>query len=136
MNDSLSEDDRRSLVVYRIDRAFQTIKEAEVLQREGFWNAAINRLYYACFYSCQALFVHDHLSAKSHAGTKTMLGLHYISKQKLPMNCGVTFNTLFSKRHSGDYDDFAYNDAATVSALLPAAIEFVNAIRDYVGDQQ
>ena len=39
-----------------------------------------------------------------------MLGLHFVSTGKLPIKIGKIFGTLFEKKHSGDYDDFAYCD--------------------------
>ena len=37
-------------IKYRIDRANETIKEVQVHIDNRFWNTAINRMYYACFY--------------------------------------------------------------------------------------
>ena len=39
---------------YRIQRAKETIREVELLIENDFWNAAINRMYYACFYAVSA----------------------------------------------------------------------------------
>ena len=49
MKEGLDEQSRIALVQYRLDRADETIKEAELLAKESHYNAAINRLYYACF---------------------------------------------------------------------------------------
>jgi len=35
---------------------------------------------------------------------------------------------LFEKRHSSDYDDFAYYDIETLEKLYPQAIEFIENI--------
>lgn len=43
-----------------------------------------------------------------------MLGLHFVSTGKLPIKIGKIFGTLFEKKHSGDYDDFAYCDEELV----------------------
>jgi uncharacterized protein (UPF0332 family) len=40
---------------YRIQRANETIKEVETHIKNKFWNTAINRMYYACFYAVGAL---------------------------------------------------------------------------------
>ena len=40
---------------YRLQRAKETILEVEVHIQNKFWNTAINRLYYACFYAVEAL---------------------------------------------------------------------------------
>jgi uncharacterized protein (UPF0332 family) len=57
------------------------------------------------------------------------LGLHFVSQGKLSLEIGKTFTTLFEKRHSGDYDDFAYCDKEMADALLPKAELFVDTIK-------
>ena len=57
MNETLDEQSRRALVSYRIERADETIIEAKLLAGDGHYNAAMNRLYYACFYAALALLV-------------------------------------------------------------------------------
>ena len=47
MKEKLTDDSRRALVRYRIERAKQTLKEAEYMRDGGYYNASINRLYYA-----------------------------------------------------------------------------------------
>lgn len=46
MNDSLNK-----LIQYRLARAEETLEEARLLAQRYHWNAAVNRLYYACFYA-------------------------------------------------------------------------------------
>lgn len=50
MKEALDDQSRVALIQYRIDRAYETMKEAALLAGEGYYNAALNRLYYACFY--------------------------------------------------------------------------------------
>jgi len=38
-------------IKYRIERARETIDEVQTQIQSKFWNTAINRLYYACFYA-------------------------------------------------------------------------------------
>ncbi len=132
MKEKLDEDSKKALVTYRIQRAYETLKEAEVMKREAFYNAAINRLYYACYYAAIALLLKYDVQAQTHNGVKTMLGLHFVSTGKLPLKVGKTFGTLFEKRHSGDYDDFAYCDQELVDDLYPQAEIFIDAIAGLV----
>lgn len=132
MKEKLDEDSKKALVTYRIQRAYETLKEAEVMKREAFYNAAINRLYYACYYAAIALLLKYDVQAQTHNGVKTMLGLHFISTGKLPLKVGKTFGTLFEKRYSGDYDDFAYCDQELVDDLYPQAEIFIDAVAGLV----
>ena len=45
----LSEEERISLVTYRLNKAKETFAEIPVLIENNLWRNAANRLYYACF---------------------------------------------------------------------------------------
>ena len=60
----LDDQSRIDLVKYRIARSRETLKEAELLAREKFYNAAINRLYYACYYASVALLLNNRIRFK------------------------------------------------------------------------
>lgn len=101
----------------------------EILAKESHFNAAVNHLYYACFYAVSALMVANGLSTQSHAGTKTLLGLHFVSKGLLSIEYGKTYSRLFEIRHSGDYDDFVFCDKEMIDEYTPKAKDFINAIK-------
>ena len=128
MKDILDEESRKALIAYRMQRAYDTMKEAEVMIRETFYNAAINRMYYACYYATVALLLKYNIQTQTHNGVKTMLGLHFVSTGKLPLRIGKTFTTLFEKRHSGDYDDFMFCDKEMVDELFPQAELFIKSV--------
>ena len=134
MKETLDEQSRKELVVYRLDRANETMQEARLLARENFYNAAVNRLYYSCFYAVQALLLKNQITVTTHAGVKSMLGLHFVAKGILPVEYGKTFNTLFEKRHSSDYEAFAYCDKSLVDELIPLADTFVSKIKELLTD--
>lgn len=129
MKETLDEQSREALVQYRLDRADETLKEVEILAKESHFNAAANRLYYACYYAVSALLVAKGLNAQSHSGTKTLLGLHFVSKGLLSNEYGKTFSRLFEIRHSGDYDDFVFCDKEMIDEYTPKANDFINAIK-------
>ena len=61
MKEILDEESKNALINYRIQRAYETLKEAQVMMRESFYNAAVNRLYYACYYAAVSLLLkYDH----------------------------------------------------------------------------
>ena len=132
MSEQLDENSKNELIKYRTERAEQTLEEAKLLANSSYYNASINRLYYACFYAASALLLKNNILANTHAGVKMMLGLHFITKEILSKELGKTFNTLFEKRHSNDYDDFVYCDQETFIDLYPQAESFVLAIKELV----
>lgn len=124
----LTKEERLALSQYRFERAHQTIEEAEYMRKGGYYNAAVNRLYYACFYAASGLLMANDIAAATHSGVKTLLSKHFVKTGLLSYEHGATFSTLFGKRHSGDYEDFVYCDAETVDFLLPKAVGFINAV--------
>ena len=107
MTKQLSDEDIIALSNYRMQRAKETLAEISNLRDMGYYNTAINRLYYACYYASVALLVRQRINATTHAGVKQMLGLHFVSKQIISREAGRVFGILFDRRHSSDYDDFA-----------------------------
>ena len=80
MKQQLSEENVNALVSYRLSRAKETLAEVPHLRDMGYFNTAVNRLYYACYYAMVALLIKNHIQASTHAGVKQMLGLHFVSK--------------------------------------------------------
>lgn len=129
----LSPQHRVALVQYRLERAHKTLKEADYMRKGDFFNAAVNRLYYACYYAATALLVAKGIEATTHSGVKTMLSYHFVRTGLLSLEDGTTFSNLFDKRHSSDYEDFAYCDAALVDYLRPRAQAFIEAVEKLAG---
>lgn len=129
MKENFDQQSRDALIAYRVERAYGSLKEARLMAQEGFYNAAVNRLYYACYYVAVALLLKNNTSAQTHSGVKTMLGMHFTSKGKLSISASKTFATLFEKRHSSDYDDFVYCDKEMVDELYPKAEAFIEEVK-------
>ena len=132
MKESLDQESRDLLIAYRIERAYGSLKEAKLMAQGGFYNASINRLYYACYYMAVALLLKNNISAQTHSGVKTMLGMHFTSKGKLSISASKIFTTLFEKRHSSDYDDFVYCDQEMFDELYPKAEAFIEEIKKLI----
>lgn len=132
MKQELDKDSIDALTQYRIQRAHETLQEARTLISNNFFNAAVNRLYYACFYAAGALLLKSGKPAQTHAGVKQLFGLHFIVTGKLPKDLGRFYNQLFNDRTAGDYDDFVFYDKEMLDAIYPGAVNFVNQISDYI----
>ena len=124
----LDDESRKALVNYRLERAYKTLEEAALLEEKEYYNAAVNRLYYACYYATEALLLKHKIEAKSHAGVKAMLGLHFVSKGLIPVAIGKILSTLYEKRQSGDYDDFIYCDKEMTDDLTVQAKTFIDCL--------
>ena len=128
MNTELTEENQQALSRYRQERAHETIAEIPFLCEQGYYNTAINRLYYACNYAAVALLTKHHITANTHAGVKTMLGMHFVSKDLITKESGRAFTNLFDSRQRGDYDEFVYSTREEVDELYPKAQRFIEEV--------
>jgi len=118
--------------IYRIQKAKETIAEVEVQIQNEFWNTAINRMYYACFYAVSALLVKHGIESSSHTGVRQLFGKLFVKTGKFDKNLAKHYTDLFEKRHKGDYNDFFDFDKETVIRLLPVSKEFISKIEELI----
>jgi uncharacterized protein (UPF0332 family) len=116
------------LIQYRINRAFETLKEAETMIEHQFWNASVNRVYYACFYAVSGLLLKKGLDSSTHKGLRQMFGLHFVQTGIVSKEYGKFFSDLFDRRQTGDYDDFITFDKETALNLFSTGRDFVKEI--------
>lgn len=102
----MTDEERKAVVAYRIQCAHNTMKEAALLKDNGYWNAATNRLYYACYYAVSALLVDNNIQVQTHAGVRQMLGREFVLTGKISPEYSKFYSILFTNRQSGDYEDF------------------------------
>ena len=97
---------KEELANYRIERAQEAIEEARLLAAENYWNTAVSRLYYACFYSASAYLILNDIKAGTHTGVKTAFNKELVKTSMLPKAYGVIYSKLFNLRQDADYRDF------------------------------
>ena len=124
----LEDKDRIEIVRYRIENAHRTMDEVLSHMANGFYNTAVNRMYYACYYAASAMLVAEHITTKSHDGVKQMFSLHFVKTGKVPVDLGKSYSRLFDKRTKGDYNDLFDNDQTVCEELYPEAKNFVDSL--------
>ncbi len=128
----MKDEELQALIIYRLERATETLEEARLMQREGHWNTCANRLYYAAFYAVSALLVQDeHVSAK-HSGIKALFNQHYVKLGIVVKENGRLYNRLFDLRQEGDYMDFVSFEAEIIQPLVEETALFVDNIKSLV----
>lgn len=84
-------------IYYRLERADETLSEVNSHLINGFWNTAINRMCYACFYAVSALPVKNNVEVNSHTGVRQQFGQHYVKTGIIERDLGKHFTELFEK---------------------------------------
>ncbi|HFA47792.1 MAG TPA: HEPN domain-containing protein [Bacteroidetes bacterium] len=97
---------KEELVKYRLSRAKEAFDDGKILASNERWNAAANRLYYACFYIVSAYLAKKEIRATTHTGLKTIFNKELVKSGKIDKEDGIVFNQLFGIRQEADYEDF------------------------------
>lgn len=119
-------------VRYRLQRAKETIREVNFHIENEFWNTAINRMYYACFYAVGALLVNAGVETGTHSGARQKFGQLFVKPGLFDKNLAKHYTKLFEKRQKGDYNDFFDFDKNSVLELLPKSEEFISRIEELI----
>ncbi len=127
-------DYKGDLIKYRLEKGNEALADALLLIEAERWNASINRLYYACFYTVSALLLKNGIEAKTHTGVKNQFNLHYIKLGIIQANHGRLYADLFDSRQKGDYGDLYDFDNESVSSFLKPVIEFMDDIEKSIAE--
>ncbi|MBQ9463103.1 MAG: HEPN domain-containing protein [Bacteroidales bacterium] len=129
---SLTEEERKAIVVYRLEKAEDALVEAKDCASMGHWTLTANRLYYTAYYAASALLVSAGYSAKTHEGTVGMIGQNYVRTGSLTKEDGALLARLQSMRHTGDYDDFMDWTKEDVEPYIEKVESFLEKIKKLI----
>ncbi len=129
----MTDEQRFDIVTYRLDSAKRLLPEIEDHISSGYYNTAMNRMYYACFYAVSALLVHHEIDGvKTHEGVRQQFGQHFVLKGIVNREWGRFYTIMFNSRSAADYEDFKDFDLLTVNEQFPKVREFINMIDSLV----
>lgn len=114
------------LVEYRLQEAFESLEEAEILLREKKTRGAMNRAYYSMFYAALALLAIKQLETSKHSGVISLFHREFVKHNIFPKEIAKFLNVAFDLRNKCDYRDFVTPEEDEVTELLEEARVFVN----------
>ena len=123
---------RYNIVNYRLSSARNALGEVLSLSKDGYFNAAISRLYYACFHAASALLINAGIEARTHTGVRQMLGKEFVQTGILSRDMSKFYTNLYSKPQNSDYEDFINYTVVDIDDLYPQAVEFIDVIEAYI----
>ena len=129
----LSQENREALIALYIEKAKETMAEAQVAIDAEKWSMAANRLYYALLHALTALFIKDGHPTATHLGAKMTLGLHYVQKGIISQEQGRLFSRLETLREKADYDCFFKADKEDIDLYRPQANQLFARIMELIG---
>lgn len=126
--------EERSIITYRVQRAYEAIEEAKTLFDADHINAYVNRLYYACFYAVSALLLTKNVSTSKHGYLRSLMHKDFVKTGLISKEMGKHFDLLFASRQEGDYTDFVVFKADEVAPWLVPTQGFVSAIETLISN--
>lgn len=135
---SLTDEDRKSVVNLRIEKAQKAYLQAKVNLNLGFVEVSANRFYYAAYYAVSALLIAKELSAQTHSGIIAVFGREFVKTNIVTKDDGKLYSQLFTYRLKGDYDDNYNLDINEIKPLeIPVGL-FISKIsalaKSYIAD--
>ena len=120
MRNSLNE-----LIEYRIEQAFKTSSEIEVLIDKNFFVLAINRIYYGMFYMLLALALKEGFKTSKHHQLLGWFNKEFVKPEKVSREIGKIIHRGFEDRTDGDYGVFVEFEKDEVVNKLHCGMELV-----------
>jgi uncharacterized protein (UPF0332 family) len=128
----MSDRSNSDYIHYRLQKAKETLAETDVLIENKFWNTAVNRMYYACYYAVSALLIKHNIETSSHSGNRQKFGQLFVQPGIVSRELGKHYTDLFEKRQKGDYNDFFDFDEETVLRLYSPSKELIECIEKLI----
>lgn len=94
-----------SFALYRLEKAKETLKSAQILFEVKDYTGANNRAYYAIFYAIRAILALEETDFKRHKDVIAYFNQKYIKPEIFPRKLGSKISQAQRVREDSDYDD-------------------------------
>lgn len=126
-------EEKTTLIKYRLSQARESLKEADVLLREGMSKRSVmNRLYYAMFYALLALLQDKQLGSSKHSGAISLFDREFIKTGIFEKDFSKVLHRTFELRQKADYMEQTEVTKQDIDEIQPQALDFVNKIESYL----
>ena len=119
-------------IAANIERAEQSVRAAQKLISDGYYDFAASRAYYAAFYAASAALLREGLDFGKHSGVIAHIHQRFVKTGKLSKEQGKTLNWLFELRSVGDYGVTAHVSKKDSEEAVLIAENFLNAIKTLI----
>lgn len=126
----INEQDRESLIKYRIEQANDTIYLAKFLIDSNKLTVAVNRIYYGLYYAVTALAIKHKFETSKHSQLLGWFNKEFIATGLIDKRFGKILRSAFKNRTKGDYDAFVTFEFIEVSSMYNEMVEFIQNIEN------
>jgi hypothetical protein len=131
----MNEDAKNALISYRMERAAESLEAAALMLEKGMLTSAMNRIYYAMFYSVQAVLITRNATFSKHGQVKGYFNKEFVHKGLFSFHWGKLYNQAFEYRQKFDYVDFEIPSAEVISEFVQHATDFLKEVKSFLNQQ-
>ncbi|MDI6791719.1 MAG: HEPN domain-containing protein [bacterium] len=124
----------RDMIIGQMNKAAEKLAAAKSLAKEGFFDDAISRAYYAVFHAASAVLLTEGITVNTRHSLKSMFGLHLVKSGKLDTHFGKVLNKIKDERENGDYDIFTFFEDEDAEEDIKEAEQFLKGMKEYLED--
>ncbi|GAK57586.1 putative toxin-antitoxin system, antitoxin component [Candidatus Vecturithrix granuli] len=117
----------RALVTYRLEQADEALEAAHILIEHGQYRSAVNRAYYAMFYSVLSLLVVSDSQTSKHSGAISLFDRDFVKTGTFDKAFSRWLHEAFELRQESDYQELVGVSGAQAQDVLEHARLFVAA---------
>ena len=121
-----------SFARYRLERAKEDLKAAELLYKNDSFLAANNRAYYSIFHSIKAVLALEPIDFKRHKDVVGYFNKNYVYPEIFPRKMGSKIADASSVREDSDYDDEYIVKPEDTSKQIETAKELFKLVEEYI----
>jgi len=127
-------EDLLALIKYRIEQADEALNDAAVLVERESFRAAVNRAYYAMFYSVLALLSVDGKETSKHSGAISLFDIDFIRSGRIDKTFSTWLHEVFEDRLRSDYKPLVIITRQVAEDGLDHARAFVAQVKIYLAE--
>ena len=110
----------------------RSIAAAGLLERDGSFDFAVSRAYYAMFYCAEALLFSKGLTSSKHGGVIALFGREFVKAGLLDAKYHRFLNDAFKERLKGDYETALETTVAKCGEVIRNARLFLDATATFL----
>jgi uncharacterized protein len=118
------------VIAYWLDKSAEAMASADAEYQAGRYSFAVNRAYYACFYSLSSLLLSEGMKFVKHAGVRAALHRHLVRTGRLDARWGRFYDRVYENRQRGDYQELAVFEAEQVAELCADTRDFLKQMKN------
>lgn len=131
----MKDNDISVLIANNLEKAKNTIIQAETLYNIKQYIGVVNRGYYAMFYAALAILLTKGLGTSKHYGVISLIDREFVNKKEIDPIWSKSLRNAFNLRSWGDYDEKADITEEQAEKLLDDARNFVSWAEQWLAEK-